>query len=259
VPIIRGRALARNDLETPSASAIVNEAFVRRYFGSTDPLGKRVQAGNESLAVVGVVRDFRQDRPPAPIAPALYTYHRFYPGGQTLVVRTSLENPLALVPSVRAIVRELDPTLVAYMSQTMDQAVARGLWRQRLQARVLEIFAVLAVVLATFGIYGVISYTVAQRTHEVGLRMALGATRRDVVSLVIKESAGLCLLGVALGLATSLVVTRFLKTLLYGIQANDMMTFAVASALIVLIAVMASLVPALRASEVDPLIALRSE
>ena len=164
-----------------------------------------------------------------------------------------------LLPAATAVVRALDADLPLFQVQTLEEVVSRSLWRQRLQGRVLGTFAVLALLLAVTGIYGVISYAVAQRTRELGVRMALGASRRQVIGIVVGQGARLALLGVVLGLAGSLALTRLLSTLLYGIQATDALTFVVVPLLLGAVAVAACWLPASRASKIDPLVAMRAE
>jgi ABC-type antimicrobial peptide transport system permease subunit len=155
--------------------------------------------------------------------------------------------------------RALDPRLALYQVQTFDEAVATSLWRQRLQGNVLSIFAILAVVLACTGLYGVISYTVAERTREVGVRMALGATRGNVLALVFAQSGRLVVAGIAVGLVAAFFATRLLETLLYGIRPTDLTTFFSVPACLTVVALVAALIPARRATQVDPIIAMRAE
>ena len=166
---------------------------------------------------------------------------------------------LALVPAVMGILRQLDSDIPAYQWQTLEQAVDRALWRQRLQGQVIGLFAFLAMILATIGIYGVISYSVAQRTREVGVRVALGASRSQVVGLVLRQGGALVAAGVVLGLAIAFGATRLLTNLLYGIAPTDLVTFAGVPLVLGAVAVIASWVPARRASRIDPLVAMRAD
>jgi ABC-type lipoprotein release transport system permease subunit len=210
--------------------------------------------------VIGVIRDFRHYRLPEPMGPAVYFPYASYPGRQeTIVIRTSRSDPHTLIPELRRAVRALDPKLALYQVQTFDEAVASSLARQRLQGDVLAIFAALALVLACTGLYGVISYAVAERTRELGVRMALGATRRDLLLLVFAESGKLVTAGIAIGIGAALFATRLLASLLYGVSPNDMTTFAVVPILLAAIALAAALLPARRATRVDPIIAMRAE
>jgi ABC-type antimicrobial peptide transport system permease subunit len=160
---------------------------------------------------------------------------------------------------LRNAVRALDPRLALYQVQTFDEAVSRSLWRQRLQGNVLSIFAILAVVLACTGLYGVISYTVAERTREVGVRMALGATRGNVLALVFAQSGRLVVTGIAVGVVVAFFATHLLDTLLYGVRATDLATFVGVPAALGIVAMAAALIPARRATQVDPIIAMRAD
>jgi putative ABC transport system permease protein len=178
---------------------------------------------------------------------------------QTLAIRTSLADPLSLVPAVRRAISDLDPHVPAYQVQTFEQVVSRSLWRQRVQGQVLGVFAALALLLAAIGLYGVIAYAVAQRTRELGVRIALGATRRNVLALVMGQSARLAIAGVGIGLAGALVLSRVVASLLYGVRPIDPVTFVVAPSMLAVVALLASWLPAWRATQVDPLVAMRVE
>jgi putative ABC transport system permease protein len=265
VPILRGRGLAPTDRDTLAPVGVVNEVFVDRMFGGVNPIGKRVKLGSlESsspwVTIVGVMRDYRHYRLPQPMDAALFLPSTIDPPlTQTLAIRTRLPDPHAIVPAVRAVIRELDPAVPAFRIQTFDEVVARSLWRQRLQGEVLGVFAALALILASVGLYGVIAYAVAQRTRELGVRMALGATRRHVLGLVLGQGARLTLIGVALGTSAALVLSRVVASLLYGIEPTDPVTFFAVPTTLAAVAVLASYAPARRAMRVDPLVAMRAE
>jgi predicted permease len=244
---------------------IINEEFARRWLPGEDPIGKRLRLGDAKseepwATIVGVVRDFRHYRLPEPMGPAVYLPYASTPLlSQTLVIRTSLPDPMVLVPSVRAAIRELDPSVAAYDIQTMDEVVSRSLWRQRFQGEVLGAFALLALVLTAVGIYGVISYAVAQRTRELGVRIALGATRREVLGLILGHGTRLALAGVAIGVVAALGLARVVASLLHGVGPTDPVTFVAVSVTLAVVAVAACYVPARRATGVDPLVAMRAE
>jgi predicted permease len=265
IPLLRGRALTAADRDSAAPAVLINEEFARRWLGGEDPLGKRLRFGDAKsedpwVTVVGVVGDFRHYRLPEPMRPAVYLPYASMPLlSQTLVIRTSLPDPLVLVPSVRAAIRELDPNVAAYEVQTIDEVVSRSLWRQRFQGEVLGAFAVLALFLTAVGIYGVVSYAVAQRTRELGVRIALGATRRDVLGLVLAQGARLALVGVAIGVVAALGLSRVVASLLHGVGPMDPLTFITVSATLAGVAIAACYVPALRATRVDPLVAMRAE
>jgi ABC-type lipoprotein release transport system permease subunit len=194
------------------------------------------------------------------MGPALYIPYASRPYlTQTLAIRTTLKDPLSLAPAVRAAIRELDANVPAYAVQSFEQAVSRSLWRQRLQGEVLGVFAALAVLLAVVGIYGVISYSVAQRTRELGVRMALGATSQHVLTLVLAHGTKLVLLGVSIGVIGALALTRVVASLLYGVRPTDLLTFVGVPLGLSAVALAASYVPARRATKVDPLVAMRAD
>jgi len=263
VPLLRGRWFTEVDRDSLNPVALVNEQMIKKGFAGADPIGKRLRVGGDKdplATVVGVVRDFRHYRLPEPMGPAVYFPYAVYPGRQqAIVIRTTREDPHTLTTPLRNAVRALDPRLALYQVQTFDEAVATSLWRQRLQGNVLSIFAILAVVLACTGLYGVISYTVAERTREVGVRMALGATRGNVLALVFAQSGRLVVAGIALGLVAAFFATRLLDTLLYGIRPTDLTTFFGVPACLAVVALAAALIPARRATQVDPIIAMRAD
>lgn len=265
IPLLRGRMLATTDRDSLAQVGVVNETFVRSVFPHEEPLGKRVKLGDANsrdpwITIVGVIRDFRHYRLPQPMGPAIYMpYALSTPSTQTLVVRTSVADPYTLVPAIRAAIHELDGQVAMSDVKTMDAAVSRSLWRQRLQGQVLGTFAALALLLATVGMYGVISYAVAQRTRELGVRVALGAQRRHVLALVLGQGARLAAVGIVLGLGAALLLTRTIATLLYGVSSTDAATFIGVPLILALVTLVATYIPAHRAMRVDPLIAIRTE
>lgn len=264
VPILSGRNLALSDRDTLNPVGVINESMAKRAFPGENPLGKRLKFGGVTstdpwVTIVGVTRDIRHYRLPEPMGPAIYFPFLEWAGyTQTVTVRAA-GDLTGLLSSVRGVVRSLDADLPLFQVQTLEDAVARSLWRARLQGRVLGIFAALAMVLATMGIYGVISYAVAQRTRELGVRVALGASRRQVVALVVTQGVRLALIGVTVGLAGALILTRVLSRLLYGVQATDPLTFIAVPLVLGAVAVVATWIPALRAARVDPLISMRAD
>jgi putative ABC transport system permease protein len=265
IPVVRGRALEVSDRDTLAPVAVINETFAKRGFPGSDPIGKRVKFGGATspdpwYTIVGVVRDFRHYRLPEPMGPALYTTYAVAPGrSQTLTIRTNVRDPYTLVPAVRSALRSLDPQLAMYDVKTMGDAVSQSLWRQRLQSEVLGAFALLALALAMVGIYGLISYSVAQRTREIGVRVALGATRGVVLRLVVAEGFRLLGIGLVTGIGAALLLSRALVSLLYGVTATDVVTLAVVCATLTIVTLIATYVPALRAARVDPLLAMRAD
>jgi ABC-type lipoprotein release transport system permease subunit len=213
--------------------------------------------GTVTFTIVGVVRDFRQEAPPRSIGPAMYVYAPLGTNSQTLTVRTTLDDALSLVPDVRAIVQQMDPSLAPPIVRTFEDTIARSLWRERLYERVLGWFAFLAMLLAVFGVYAVIMYAVAQRTREFGVRLALGATKAQVLVLALRQAALLAVVGVAIGVVAALQLTTMLSSVLHDVHPKDPTTFISVSMGLVLAVVLAALTPARRASNVDPVVTLR--
>jgi putative ABC transport system permease protein len=265
VPILRGRGLAATDRDSLAPVGVVNQIFVRRIFGGADPIGKRVKLGSPEspspwITIVGVMRDYRHFRLPQEMGAAIFLPASVDPPlTMSLAIRTRLPDPYSIVPLVRGVIRELDPAVPAFRIQTLDEVVSRSLWRQRLQGEVLGVFAVLALILASVGLYGVIAYAVTQRTRELGVRMALGATRRHVLGLVLGQGARLTLVGVVIGTVSALALSRAIASLLYGVTATDPATFLAVPAALTVVAVLATYAPARRAMKVDPLVAMRAE
>jgi predicted permease len=263
VPLLQGRMLTPADRDTSVHIGVINEVLARREFPNESPIGKRIRFGGEDsrdpwVTIVGVVGEFRHYRLPQPMGPAMYFPLFAWPSStQTLAIRTTLADPLALESSVRRVLRELDPNVPAYQVRTFEQSASRSLWQQRLQGQVLGTFAMLALALAVVGIYGVISYAVAQRTREFGVRMALGATKAQVMALVVRQGVRLTALGVVLGVAGALALTRVVATLLYGVTATDRATFVGVPLGLAAVAILASCLPAMRATRVDPAVAIR--
>jgi putative ABC transport system permease protein len=265
IPLLKGRWIAATDRDTLNPVGVVNETFAAKVFPNEDPIGKRVKLGSANspdpwITIVGVIRDFRHYRLPQPMGPALYMPYATGPSStQTLSIRTTLPDPQSLVASLRDVVRQIDPQLALYDVRTMDEAVNRSLWRQRLQGQVLGIFASLALLLAVVGIYGVISYTVAQRTRELGVRVALGAQRVHVLGLVLGHGARLAGIGIAVGLVGAFALKGTLASLLYGVKSTDLVSFVGVPVLLGAVTLIATYLPARRATKVDPLIAIRAE
>ena len=264
IPIVAGRDLSPLDRDTANRVGVINETLAKQEFPGEDPLGKRIKIGRLAdkepwVTVVGVVRDFRHYRLPQPMGPAIYyPYYQWASYTQTIVLKTS-GLPANLLPGVVRVIKSIDPDLPTYQVQSLEQAVNRSLWRPRMQGQVIGLFAVLALVLASVGIYGVVSYAVAQRTRELGVRMALGASRGQVVGMVVRQGALLAVIGVGAGLAGAFALTRVLATLLFGVEVTDATVFVGIPVLLGVVAVAASWLPALRAARIDPLVAMRAE
>ncbi|MGI8745278.1 MAG: ADOP family duplicated permease [Bryobacteraceae bacterium] len=263
IPLIKGRVFteADNGRDTPRV-AIINEALRHRYWPHADPLGQRliVKDQDKPYEIVGVVGNVKHDNLAAAYAPEIYVtqYQGHTPSWTFLAIRsrTALES---LIPAVRDVVREVAPAEPLYDLRTMQERVAASIAPQRFATLVLATFAVFALLLATIGIYGVVAFSVEQRRHEVGVRMALGARPGDVLRLVVRQGLLLGLVGIASGGVGSLAIERVLSSMLFGTRASDPGTFAAVSVVFVAITSLASYVPARRAALLDPMVALKYE
>jgi putative ABC transport system permease protein len=259
MPLISGRDFTRDDAGSASRAVIVSEIFARRFFGNKDPVGRRIRFGGAQgnwCSIVGVVRSTRHLPLTTEPSAEVFTCGTFW--SMTLIVRAA-SDPASLAAAVRSKVQEVDPNQPVYDVATMEQRFSNAVAPQRFNALVMAIFAGMAVILAGVGVYGVMAYSVARRTHEIGIRRALGAQQQDVMRLVLRRGAALALVGITLGLAGALALTRFLSNLLYGVTVRDPQTFVAVSLILAAVALMASYIPARRATKVDPMVALRYE
>jgi putative ABC transport system permease protein len=268
VPLGKGRFFASTDGRNQKGALpvlMVNRAFARRYFPNEDALGKRIRftysPQNPFAQIVGIVGDENAGQPGAPPAPVIYTFFDQSPDSFLNVVVRTAGNPLGLMGPIRGVLNSDDPELPMIEPQTMEQIIesSPAVFLRRYPSFLIGSFAALALGLALVGLYGVISFSVAQRTREIGIRMALGAVRRDVLRIVLRQGLLLAVAGVGCGVAGGLLLTRFLGSLLYGVRPTDPVTFAAVSALLIAVALVASYVPARRATQVDPIVALRYE
>jgi predicted permease len=263
--LVAGRLLLETDDERPSSPpvVVVNEALVRRDFPNGDAVGRRFHISDTNLAtIVGVVSDIRNSGPTSPPAPEMYWNYRQWGSGTSSVqvmVRVAGGDPSRVTPGIREAVRGVDPGAAVSNVATMEAVVARSLGSPRFYFTLLGTFAAIAMILALAGLYGVLSYAVAQRTREIGIRSALGSTRVGIMGLVTREALLLVSAGIVLGLAGGAVVTRLMESMLYGISPLDGTTWLAAALLMTAAAMAAALIPARRASRVDPLIAIRAE
>jgi len=266
----RGRGFTEQDVKQSSQSGggvIINEALAERYWPGEDPLGKRIliaksnpaQAGGQWREIIGVAGNVRQTGVETAPLPEMYEPTlRNAAGFYDIVVRSSVP-PESLTRSVRAEFRELDPDLPLFTIRTLAETVQMNLARQRFAMQLLGAFAALALVLASIGIYGVLAYSVTQRTREIGVRMALGAQPRDVLLQILREAMQWVLAGGLCGLLLALALSRMLANLLFGVTATDPLTFAGVALLLIVVALLACVIPARRAARIDPMIALRQE
>jgi putative ABC transport system permease protein len=281
IPLLKGRYLTDRDDEGSPWVAVINKAMASRHFPKEEPVGKYLQltvtGGSAGVTVeegqprqiVGVVGDVRQWGPANEPVPTIYTSYRQrvweYPGGgytthlrKHFVIRTA-SDPMALAGAVQKVVAEVDKDQVVYNLRTLEQVLSEFLGPWRFFMRLFGIFGGLAVLLATVGIYGVMSNAVNRRTHEFGVRMANGAERRDILKLVLLHGLKVTLIGVVIGVAGSLALTRLIAGLLHGVKPTDPVTFTAVAVFLTGIALLAAYIPARRASKVDPMVALRYE
>ena len=266
VPVLKGRAFDAHDNNSSPLVVLVNQSLVRRDFGGEDPVGKRINTGGTApdgqpiwFEIVGVVADVRSVELNTEPVPEIYTSYLQDPfASMSFVVRSSVESG-SLVPAVREAVRQVDKAQPVAEVREMEQIVSEVAAQPRFNTLLLSLFAGVALLLAAAGIYGVMSYSVTQRTHEIGLRMALGAQTRDVIRLVVGQCIKLTLAGLALGLVCAFAMTRIMAALLYGVSPTDPWTYACGALLLTAVALLACYLPARRASKVDPLVALRYE
>jgi predicted permease len=265
IPLLRGRLYGAGDRADAAPVALVSETLARRYWPDRSPLGARITLGDPTdtasvwLRVVGVVGDVRQEGPVAAAYPQLYLPLAQLSSRSLLIALRTTGNPLSLTPAVKRAIADIDAQLALGSVATMDERVAGTLARPRVNAVLLGGFAVTALVLAALGIYGVVAYGVAQRTRELGIRMALGARGDDVLRLVLRQGMAPVLAGLAVGLGGAAAGSRVLRGLLYGVGATDPLTYAGVALFLAAVALVASYLPARRAAMADPVIALRNE
>jgi predicted permease len=265
IPLLHGRLFDDHDSRDTPHAAVISESLAREKFAGQDPLGHQIEFGNMDgdlrlLTVVGVVGDVRSGSLEALPRPTIYVNYRQRPQAATrfvIVMRTAAA-PAAIVPAARGIVRALDPNVPPRFS-TLSQVFSASLDTRRFTLALITVFAGTALLLAMAGIYGVMAYWVARRAREIGVRMALGASAGNVLRLVLSQGMSTAAIGVAIGIAGSLALTRTMQSLLFGVSATDPLTFAGVALLLALVAFLASYLPARRATRVDPMAALRCE
>ncbi|MEX2261343.1 MAG: ABC transporter permease [Bryobacteraceae bacterium] len=254
--LVKGRWLTETD---SAASVLLNESMARQAFGSVDPIGRRISIP-EAVTVVGVVSDLKYSKLDAEPPPEVYVRYQQMPylRGADIAVRAA-GDPSALAPAIRKLISEIDPAQPVYDVKTLDQALADSIAPRSFNLFLLGTFAAAALLLAVVGIYGVIAYSAAERTREIGMRMALGARRNQVVRMVVLDGMAIALAGILAGLAAALGLTRLMANLLYEVKANDPSTFAAVATTLAATALLACCIPAVKAALVDPIIALRHE
>jgi predicted permease len=263
IPILAGRNFTDHDAAGAPPVMLVNRTLVQRYFPNEDPIGQRLKIDTALVfTIVGVVGDTRgASLAQAPMPEFYLPYQQlvgWLPNEMTFAVRTEVP-PTSVVPAIRNAVRSVNPTQPIFSVETMDDVVTRSLSSSRLYMWLLGTFAVIALALATAGIYGVTSYLVTQRTRELGIRLALGAPPASLKAMVVRQEAVVAIIGTAVGLLGALAATRLLASFLYGVSATDPFIYGSVAVLLVAIAALASYIPARRATRVDPTTALRTE
>jgi putative ABC transport system permease protein len=271
IEVLKGRVFSAQDNPETPPEVIIDEALAQQNFPNEDPIGKRISqsaSGMPSYEIIGLVRHVEHDNLDGPMmrTPQFYTAFNQTPLDKlptqvrriNLLARTNVE-PSSLSAAIRGEIAALNRDQAIFNVRTMEEIVGLSVAPRRFSMLLLVIFAVVALALASIGIYGMLSYAVAQRTREIGLRMTLGAQRSNVLKLVIAEGMKLAIAGIGLGLVASLLLTRTIKNLLFGVSANDPLTFVAIALLLMFVALLACWIPARRATKVDPMIALRYE
>lgn len=270
IPLLRGRLFNDGDDENAPLVAVINQAMAETYWRGEDPLGKRLRLGagragvgqrasKTWITIVGVIADARTESLANASVPQIYlSLYQETPKELAIFLRGDL-NASAIPEEVRAMVQSVDPELPVYGAQTLNDAVTASLEQRRFSMDIVAAFAVTALLLAALGIYGVISYIVSERTHEIGIRLALGAQRADILKMVLRQGLSLAIAGAAVGLVGALIVSHLMAGLLYGVRPTDPLTFAGVAILLISVALLACYIPARRAMRVDPMVALRYE
>jgi predicted permease len=264
IPLRHGRFFNEQDDTTKPVAVIVDEYMAEQLWPRQDPIGKRIhivelQSKDPWQTVVGVVGRVKQDSLDSNPRIAFYLAHTQFPTRAMTVAFRGRMDPAAMLSATRKEVRNLDPDLPMYAVRTMEQRVNESLARRRFSMLLLAVFASVALALATIGIYGVMAYLVNQGTRELGIRIALGASQRNILSLVVRQGMALAFAGVTLGLGAAFLLMRLIRSLLFGVQAFDPITFAGISFLLAMITLLACYIPAQRAARIDPSISLRCD
>jgi putative ABC transport system permease protein len=265
IPLLKGRSFTDDEARTRSSVAVINESMAKQFWAETDPIGRRFKFLNDSAekyyTVIGVARDYKPNEldDPSPIRPNfLLAYPQLATRNTGIMIRTS-GDPASITTSVRKAIRDSDPTMPVFEVNTLETVRQNGFWAPKLFGWMFAMFGIVALVLASVGVYGVLAYNVSQRTQEIGVRLALGAQPDDVVRLVIKSGATLAAIGIAIGLVGAFGLTRVIQSLLVDVSSTDLVSFVGVTVFLSAVALFASYVPARRATRVDPLTALRSE
>ena len=264
LPMVQGRDISESDTDRSPLIAVVNQAFARRYFAGENPIGKRISfaynpQNRNWRTVIGVVQDEKQDGLGEPVQPEVYGTHRQNATSTLAIAVRASAPPSSVIPQIRAELRALDPSVAMFDVRTMEEVVDASVAKERFTSWLVALFAILALTIAAVGVYGVIAYSVSRRTQEIGVRVALGATRRAIAALVLRETFALLAAGLCAGLALSVLAGRAISSLLFEISPTDPVAYAAVVATVVFTGVLASYVPLRRALAVDAVTALRAE
>jgi putative ABC transport system permease protein len=258
-PLVAGREFTPADADQTQKVIVVNQTFAESYFPKADPVGRTVKIYREPRVVAGVVKDSKFQSLNDPAEPAVYfPVSQVFASEANFLVRTS-GDPLALARPVQEAIRTVDAALPVYGVRSLQDTIGVAYFAQRMGGSLLGFFGALALALAAVGIYGVLAYAVTQRSREIGIRMALGASRGSVLRLILKQGMNLALIGLAIGLGVAIAVTRLMSTLLFGVSPTDVPTMASVSVLLLLVVLAASYLPARKATMIDPILAIRYE
>jgi putative ABC transport system permease protein len=273
IPIVRGRGVSEQDTASNAWVVVINQAMAKRYWPNQDPIGQAIKFDDspdeKPRQIVGIVQDVKQFSLTEPAEPEAFVPYQQFSSRidprwtearvhKSIIIRTHAD-PQALMQSMRRVIAGLAPESAIFGMTTVERTISQSATDWRFLSQVLELFAGIALLLAVIGIYGVISYSVGERRHELGLRMALGAQRGQVLGLVLRQAMALSLVGVMIGVAGSFVATPLLAKFLYGVKAHDLLTLVLVSSLLMAVTSVASYVPARNATKIDPMQALRHE
>jgi predicted permease len=262
IPLMRGRLFTSLDNEKAPQVAVINEAMARTYWSNGDPLGKRLnvrRASTSWITVIGVIANARTESLPDANVPQIYlSLYQTTAKELAIFLRGRLDTG-AIPAQVRELVQSVDPELPVFGAQTLDDALTASLSERRFSMEMVALFALTALLLAGLGIYGTISYVVNERTHEIGIRLALGAQRGKILKMVLRQGLGLAIAGTAVGLVGALIASHLMAGLLYGVRPTDPLTFLGVTLVLTTVALAACYIPAIRAMHVNPLVALRYE
>jgi predicted permease len=259
IRLLDGRELTERDTPDTTSVAVINETMARRYFENRNPIGGRIRVGTRAVEVVGVARDGKYNQITERPRALMYVPAPQWYRPDIVLVATTRAEPGRIVPSLQAAVRSLDANVPLFDVRTIAEHLEVAVFVQRMIASMLGAFGILALLLATVGLYGVMAAIAAQRTPEIGMRMALGASAGDILGLIVRQAFGMIGAGVAIGLAVAFGATRFFASLLVGVSTTDAVTFTATTALLLVVGLIATLMPAWRAASISPLMALRNE